>query len=150
MAPEQGRNILHKIQNDRYSFGQSMRYIRQAQGISLRKVADAVNKTPTYISDIERGNNRPPELPLLRELMKALDMEQAPVGIPDYLYDLAARERGEVSGDITEYIMSQTELRKLIRLAPQILLYVCAMHALFRYMLRLNQHTGHVKIVKQK
>lgn len=119
MAPEQGRNILHKIQNDRYSFGQSMRYIRQAQGISLRKVASAVNKTPTYISDIERGNNRPLELPLLRELMKALDMEQAPVGIQDYLYDLAARERGEVSGDITEYIMSQTELRKLIRLAQQ-------------------------------
>lgn len=119
MAPEQGISILHTIQNDRYSFGQSMRYIRQAQGISLRRIASAVNKTPTYISDIERGNNRPPELPLLRKLMKALDMEQAPAGIQDYLYDLAARERGEVSGDITEYIMSQTELRKLIRLAQQ-------------------------------
>lgn len=119
MAPEQSSSILHTIQSGGYSFGQSMRYIRQAQGISLRRVAGAVNKTPTYISDIERGNNRPPELTLLRELMKALDMDQAPDGMQDYLYDLAARERGEVSGDITEYIMSQTELRKLIRLAQQ-------------------------------
>lgn len=119
MAPEQGSNILHTIQNDGYSFGRSLRYIRRAQGISLRSVANAVNKTPTYISDIERGNNRPPELTLLKELMKALAMDQVPTDIQDYLYDLAARERGEVSGDITEYIMAQSELRKLIRLAQQ-------------------------------
>lgn len=119
MAPEQGSTILHTIQNDGYSFGQSLRYIRRAQGISLRRVASAVNRTPTYISDIERGNNRPPDLTLLKELMKALAMDQAPTGIQDYLYDLAARERGEVSGDITEYIMAQSELRKLIRLAQQ-------------------------------
>lgn len=119
MAPEQSNIILHTIQCDKYSFGQSLRYIRQAQGISLRKVASAVNKTPTYISDIERGNNRPPEPALLKELLKALAMDQAPAGIQDYLYDLAAKERGEVSGDITEYIMAQNELRKLIRLAQQ-------------------------------
>ncbi|MCM1430720.1 MAG: helix-turn-helix domain-containing protein [Muribaculaceae bacterium] len=119
MTPEQSNIILHTIQNDKYSFGQSLRYIRQAQGISLRKVASAVNRTPTYISDIERGNNRPPEPVLLKELLKALAMDQASVGIQDYLYDLAARERGEVSGDITEYIMAQNELRKLIRLAQQ-------------------------------
>ncbi|MCM1056032.1 MAG: helix-turn-helix transcriptional regulator [Firmicutes bacterium] len=119
MEAEQSKNILHTIQNGNYSFGQSMRYIRQAQGISLRKVASAVSKTPTYISDIERGNNRPPEPALLRNLMKALSMEQAPADIQDYLFDLAASERGEVSGDITEYIMSQTKLRKLIRLAQQ-------------------------------
>lgn len=119
MAPEQSSTILHTIQNDGYSFGQALRYIRRAQGISLRRVASAVNKTPTYLSDIERGNNRPPEFTLLKELIKALSMEQAPASIRDYLYDLAAKERGEVSSDITEYIMSQTELRKLIRLAQQ-------------------------------
>lgn len=119
MESEQGSYILHTIQNNGYSFGQSLRYIRCAQGIPLRKVASAVHKTPTYISDIERGNNRPPELTLLKELMKALAMDQAPTSIQDYLYDLAARERGEVSGDITEYIMAQSELRKLIRLAQQ-------------------------------
>lgn len=119
MAPEQGSTILHTIQNNGYSFGQSLRYIRQAQKISLRKVASAVNKTPTYISDIERGNNRPPELTLLKELIKALAMDRAPIGIQDYLYDLAAKERGEVSGDITDYIMTQSDLRKLIRLAQQ-------------------------------
>lgn len=119
MEQEQGINILHTIQNNGYGFGQSLRCIRRAQGKSLRYIAKAVNKTPTYISDIERGNNRPPELSLLKELMNALSMEHAPAGIQDYLYDLAARERGEVSGDISEYIMMQADLRKLIRLAQQ-------------------------------
>lgn len=119
MAPEQSSNILHKLQSGKYNFGQSLRCIRQAQGISLRQVARAVDKTPTYISDRERGNNRPPELILLKELMKALAMDQGPAEIQHYLYDLADRERGEVSGDITEYIMEQNELRKLIRLAQQ-------------------------------
>lgn len=121
MELKQDSNILHTIQHNNYSFGQSLRLIRCAQGISLRTVARSVNRTPTYISDIERGNNRPPDLPLLRdilrELLKTLSLDQAPGDIQDYLYDLAAKERGEVSGDITEYIMAQTELRKLIRLA---------------------------------
>lgn len=123
MEVKQDINILHTIQHNSCSFGQSLRLIRCTQGISLRKVAKAVNKTPTYISDIERGNNRPPELPLLkeilRELLKMLSPDQAPGDIQDYLYDLAAKERGEVSGDIIEYIMAQTELRKLIRLAQE-------------------------------
>lgn len=119
MAPEQSSTILHTIQNNGYSFGQSLRYIRCAQGIPLRNVASAVHKSATYISDIERGNNKPPELTLLKELMKALAMDRSFAEIQDYLYDLAAKERGEVSGDITEYIMAQSELRKLIRLAQQ-------------------------------
>lgn len=119
MTPEQDNSILHKIKSDGYSFGQSLRYIRQEQSISLRCIAKAVNKTPTYLSDIERGNNRPPELPLLQELIKALELEESQTEIRDYLYDLAAGERGEVSGDIMGYVMEQAELRKLIRLAQQ-------------------------------
>ena len=117
MTPEQSNNILHMIINNEYSFGQTLRRIRLEQNIPLRQVARAVNKTPTYISDIERGNNRPPDSALMKELIKALELEKAPAEIQDYLYDLAARERGEVSGDIMVYIMEQTELRKLIRLA---------------------------------
>lgn len=119
MELEQSISILHIIQNGRYTFGQSLRYIRRAQGKSLRYIAKAVNKTPTYISDIERGNNRPPESALLKELLKALSIDCALVDIQGYLYDLAAAERGEVSGDISKYIMMQSDLRKLIRLAQQ-------------------------------
>ncbi|MCM1025556.1 MAG: helix-turn-helix domain-containing protein [Roseburia sp.] len=119
MEATQDLNILHTIQKNQYSFGQSLRYIRVTQGLSLRKIARAVSMTPTYISDIERGNSRPPDSVLLGKLIQALTLDQASDGIRDYLYDLAARERGEVSGDIVEYIMAQAELRKLIRLARQ-------------------------------
>lgn len=119
MTSEQGNCILHKIKSDNYNFGQSLRYIRKEQSISLRRIAKAVNKTPTYLSDIERGNNRPPEFPLLQELIKALELEESQTEIRDYLYDSAAGERGEVSGDIMGFVMEQAELRKLIRLAQQ-------------------------------
>lgn len=119
MTQEQVVHMLHMIQHNNYSFGQALRYIRQEMGIPLRKIAKTVNKTPAYISDIERGNNFPPKLPLLSELMNTLLPDQAANDLQDYLYDLAARERGEVAGDITDYIMAQTELRKLIRLAQK-------------------------------
>ena len=119
METTQEHNILHTIQKSQYGFGQSLRYIRVARGISLREIARAVGRTPTYISDIERGNNRPPDSVLLGKLIHALALDQASDEIQDYLYDLAARERGEVSGDIIEYIMARAELRKLIRLARQ-------------------------------
>ena len=61
MKPEQTAFILHKLKKENYSFGQSLRYVRKAQGLTIRGIAQAVNKTATYISDIERENNKAPE-----------------------------------------------------------------------------------------
>ena len=47
---------------DTQKFGSYLRSVRQARKISIRQLAKEVKKTPTYISDIEKGNNKPPEI----------------------------------------------------------------------------------------
>lgn len=119
MKSEQTTAILHKVKEENYSFGKSLRYVRKSQGVSLRSVAHAVNKTPTYISDIERGNNKAPEIGLLEKLLDAVFLDESAAELRNYLYDLAAEERQEVAGDIAEYIRKQEKLRTVIRLAKK-------------------------------
>lgn len=111
--------ILTELKREKYNFGQSLRFIREKQGLTIRKVAENVNKTPTYISDIERGNNKPPEKNLMIKLMTALSLQEGETEIRNYLFDLAAGERGIVSEDIADYIMENNELRLAIRIAQQ-------------------------------
>lgn len=119
MKTEQATAILRKIKEEKYNFGKSLRYVRKSQGISLRSVAYTVKKTPTYISDIERGNNKAPEAGLLEKLLNAVFIDESAAELRNYLYDLAAEERKEVAGDIAEYIRKQEKLRTVIRLAKK-------------------------------
>ena len=80
-----------KLKTENAEFGQYLRSVRQAKKISIRQLAKAVNKTPTYISDIEKGNNKPPERELLDRIITALQLEEFP-DIRNRLYDLAAKE----------------------------------------------------------
>lgn len=117
MKQSESRDILLKMEKEKYSFGQAMRLLRQKQGITIRKVANEVKKTATYISDIERGNNKPPEKELMRKILAALELHE--VELQNYLYDLAAQERGGVSEDIADYIMNHGDLRLVIRMTQQ-------------------------------
>ncbi len=110
-------NILLKLRSEHLGFGESMRFIREQQGIKLRKVANEVEKTPTYISDIERGNNKPPERKLMQKIFEVLGIQETE--LQSYLYDMAAWERGGVSEDIVDYIMENEELRRIIRIAQR-------------------------------
>lgn len=111
--------ILMELKNKNFNFGQALRFIRQRHGLTIRNIAKEVEKTPTYISDIERGNNKPPEKDLMIKLMKALLLKENETEIQNYLFDLAAKERGGVPEDIVEYIMQNSELRMVIRMAQQ-------------------------------
>ena len=99
-------------------FGQYLRSVRQAKKISIRQLAKAVSKTPTYISDIEKGNNKPPERELLDRIIAALHLEEFPY-IRNKLYDLAAKERKDVPADIKEYLMENESILKIIRTAKE-------------------------------
>ena len=99
-------------------FGQYLRSVRQAKKISIRQLAKAVSKTPTYISGIEKGNNKPPERELLDRIIAALHLEEFP-DIRNKLYDLAAKERKDVPADIKEYLMENESILKIIRTAKE-------------------------------
>ena len=64
------------LKTESVEFGQYLRSVRQSKKISIRQLAKAVSKTPTYISDIEKGNNKPPERELLDRIIAALQLEE--------------------------------------------------------------------------
>ena len=107
-----------KLKTENAEFGQYLRSVRQAKKISIRQLAKAVSKTPTYISDIEKGNNKPPERELLDRIIEELHLEEYP-DIRNKLYDLAAKERKDVPADIKEYLMENESILKIIRTAKE-------------------------------
>lgn len=107
-----------KLKTENSEFGQYLRSVRQAKKISIRQLAKAVSKTPTYISDIEKGNNKPPERELLDRIIAALHLEEFP-DIRNRIYDLAAKERKDVPADIKEYLMENESILKIIRTAKE-------------------------------
>ena len=107
-----------KLKTENAEFGQYLRSVRQAKRISIRQLAKAVSKTPTYISDIEKSNNKPPERELLDRIIATLHLEEFP-DIRNKLYDLAAKERKDVPADIKEYLMENESILKIIRSAKE-------------------------------
>ena len=105
------------LKTENAEFGQYLRSVRQAKKISIRQLAKAVSKTPTYISDIEKGN-KPPERELLDRIIAELHLEEFP-DIKYRIYDLAAKERKDVPADIKEYLMENESILKIIRTAKE-------------------------------
>lgn len=104
-----------EIHYDDFEFGKYLRAVRQAKGISIRQLAKDVNKTPTYLSDIENGHNKPPEKELLNTIIKILNLEEHPK-LKNNLFDLAAIERNDIPADIKDYLIQNKALLDMIRI----------------------------------
>lgn len=96
------------------TFGDFMRSLREAQNISLRTLAKEVKKTPTYISDIEHGNNRPPDKKLLDAILNALRINEYQI-IREKLYDLAAIGRDDLPADVKAFVTQTPDLIAILR-----------------------------------
>lgn len=83
--------------------------------IKLKDIAEAMDKTATYLSDIIKGRRNPPEMELLEKIATVLRLDEAEKA---EMFDLAGRDRNEVSPDLPDYIMDEdipharTALRK--------------------------------------
>lgn len=88
-------------------FGQVLRAKRIAEGISLRKFAEMVGVSPTYLSQVEQGNVDPPTAERVRKMAEKLG-ENA-----DEWTALA----GRVPADLPKIIQSRQEMPALLRSA---------------------------------
>ena len=87
-------------------FGPVLRDMRLAKGYSLRKFADLVGVSPTYLSQVEQGNVDPPTAERVQKMAEILN-ENA-----DELIALA----GRVPGDLHKIIQKQpTQMPELLR-----------------------------------
>ena len=90
------------------TFGATIRELREGQQISLRKFADKVGISPTYLSKIEREEFPPPGEETVKKFAEALDQD------PDELLALA----GKVSSDLPAIIQQRPrELASFLRTA---------------------------------
>lgn len=92
-------------------FGATIRDLREAQQISLRKFADKVGISPTYLSKIERDEFPPPGEETVKKFAEALGQD------PDELLALA----GKVSSDLPAIIQQRPrELASFLRTASDL------------------------------
>ena len=78
----------------RMMFGRLVRRERMVRGIGLREMAKKVEVSPTYLSQIERGEFKPPTEDKVRKIAEIIGHD------PDELLALA----GRVASDLTEII----------------------------------------------
>lgn len=82
------------MNNDDGSFGATVRRLREGRKIGLRKFAEMVGMSPTYLSKVERDDFNPPSEEKVRAIAQALGQDA------DELLALA----GRVSADLANII----------------------------------------------
>ncbi len=94
-------------------FGEFVTGRRKAKEISLRKMAELVDLSPAYWSDIEKGRRNPPNINKIEEIAELLGLSQEE---KDMMIDMASEDRDEIPMDLPEYIkesnLARTALRK--------------------------------------
>lgn len=104
------------------SFGSYIRALRETNNISLRTLAETLQISAAYLSEIERGTRCAPAIAtgLPKKMMEELGIQE---DASDPLYhrycDFAGESRGYSYEEINRYLATQPALRQAIRLAKQ-------------------------------
>ncbi len=95
------------------SFGKALKNARKARRVTLRKLSEYVDKSISYLSEIENDRKRPPELETVRKMEEYLNVENGS------LITLAAKIRKRVPKEWTERIMTMPKLSQVLLRADQ-------------------------------
>ncbi|HSP14485.1 MAG TPA: helix-turn-helix transcriptional regulator [Thermoanaerobaculia bacterium] len=89
------------------NFGETLRELREAQGIGLRVAADRLGMSPAYLSRIERGKERPPKPELVKRMARLLGADA----------DLLFRLADSTDPDIAEFMNIVPNVPEFLRTA---------------------------------
>ena len=98
-------------------FGEFVTERRKEKGITLRGMADLVDFSPAYWSDIEKGRRNPPNIDKLKEVAEILKLSQKE---KEHMIDLASEDRDEIPMDLPDYIKESELARTALRKAKQL------------------------------
>lgn len=103
------------MKKDEITFGGFIREKRLAAKINLRKLAEILDISPAFLSDIENDHRYPPDKDKIYKIAEVLELSKEDT---DLLFDLAAgNKKNSVSPDIADYIMAQEKSRVALRMA---------------------------------
>lgn len=92
--------LENEAQNNR--FGELLRESRLAKGMTLRKFAEALGVSPTYISGIENGTLPPPTSDRIAAIATLLDLDSDELVEVAGRWDDLAKQKAEES---SEFVM---------------------------------------------
>ena len=98
------------------NFGDFIAQKRFEQAITVRRIAEKIDVSPGYYNDIEKGRRNPPDKETLDKLISALHLNEEERLL---FFDLAGRDRDEVSPDLPDYIMENDVVRVALRIAKE-------------------------------
>ena len=78
-------------------FGVFVAEKRKEKELSLRKMAELLEFSPAYWSDIEKGRRNPPNLSKIEEIAKLLSLSQEE---KEAMIDMASEDRNEIPMDL--------------------------------------------------
>ena len=101
------------------TFGSFVRAKRLEADITLRGMAQILDISPVYMSNIETDRNPAPRADILENLAKALRLDKHEREI---MYDLAAQSKNyaAIPGDLPEYISANEYARIALRMAKDV------------------------------
>lgn len=99
------------------SFGKLIKEKRLKKNMTMKDVANRLELSVSYLSDIEKGRRNPLELDKLQELSKILSLTQEE---KNQMMDLAGKERNEVSPDLSNYVVKNQVVTDALRTAKNV------------------------------
>jgi|ADurb_Total_1113_FD_contig_21_3060700_length_668_multi_4_in_0_out_0_2 transcriptional regulator with XRE-family HTH domain len=95
-------------------FGKFVAEKRKEKDLSLRRMAELLDFSPAYWSDIEKGRRNPPNLGKIEEIAILLGLSQEETEI---MIDMASEDRDEIPMDLPDYIKDSNLARIALRKA---------------------------------
>ena len=96
------------------NFGEFLQKKREAKQITLRKMAEMLDITAPYLSDIEKDRRNPPDMDKLEQISTILLLSDEDRTL---MFDLAGKKRNSVAPDLPEYIMGREYVATALRTA---------------------------------
>ena len=96
------------------TFGEFLQRKREESRITLRKLAEMLNFSAPFLSDVEKGRRNPPDLAKLEQIADILHLSDDD---RELMFDLVGEKRASVAPDLPEYIMSRRYVAAALRTA---------------------------------
>lgn len=97
---------------EKITFGEFIRKKRLEQSITLRRMADQLDVSAPFLSDVEKGRRNPLDLDKMNQLADFLHMNSQE---RNTMYDLAGRDRDTIAPDLPEYIKDRGYVTAALR-----------------------------------
>lgn len=99
------------------TFGDYLMYLRRRNRITLKRLAEVIDISAPYLSDVENGKRDSFDLDKLNGIVKFLELSQEEA---DKLMNLAGDQRNDIAPDLPDYVTGKDYINAALRKAKNL------------------------------